>query len=306
MSDDESPTSDKPISATEEFRRAWRNSLLWSLLAIAVGFGSTDAGVAISVLGTGLAYNQRLVAGGALLIAGFMFLVYVRARANDRRLNAESAVEASSARLTDIIEMTVHDAEGARGSIGAAKSIAEYVENNLELEIDRYRSELLDPKNRNNAISELEQISIAYKPPLMGPTIVDSNDVKREIYTRLINRIAQLKLEDQQRVESSFEKSGGVQDRVFARKTELLANITAQIVTFDDATKRIGASAESLTKFYRGISRRERRWYAALDVWAVYLMLGAAILVAGSRTLGCSPDRFIGLEAPPRPAKTNA
>lgn len=302
MSDDESGTGDKPISATEEFRRAWRNSLLWSLLAIAVGFGSTDAGVAVSLLGTGLAFNQRLVASGALVIAGFMFLVYLRAKSNDRRLNAQSAVEASSASLNDIIQLTVRDAEAARGSIGSAKSTAEYIEHHLETEITRYKSELLDPKNRNTAISELQQLSIPYKPPLMGPSNIDPNDLKRELYTRLTNRIEQLKLEEQQRIEGSLEKADSVFLKVAARNTELLSGVAAQVATFDEATKRIGSSADSLTKFYKGISRRELRWYAALDVWAVYLMLGAALLVAGSRTMGYSPDRIVGIAAPLRPS----
>lgn len=300
MNDEESGAGDLAISATEEFRRAWRNSLLWSLLAIAVGFGSTEGGVAITLLGTGLAFNQRLVTGAALVIAGFMFLVYLRAKANDRRRNAQSAVEASSAALSDIIDLTVRDAKGARAAIASAKDVAENIEQGLRMEIMRYRSALLDPKNRNTAISELRQAATPFKPPIMTPPNGDLNALKREIYIRLTNRAEQLEQEEKQRIESGVKKADEVPLKAAAKKVELLESIAGQLASYDEATKRIGASSDSLTRFYKGISRRERRWYAALDVGSVYLMLGAALLVAGSRTLGYSPDRMVGIEAPPR------
>ena len=294
MSQDSPDSNDQPITATEEFRRSWRNSLLWSLLAIAVGLGSTANDVQVSLLGTGLAFNQRVLAFAALLIAGFMFLVYLRALANDRRRNTQSAIEANSAELTDIIAHTVSDAEDAKAAMIAARAGADTLTNDLRQAMLHHKYSLEDPRNADTAIAELQRLAMPYRPPLSMLANGDANSVRYEIYTSITQRIDALTLHYSQKIERGNAKVEEILVSAEEMKSSAIDGMLGKIDIFDTATQRLHDSADRLTRFYSRISRRDRRWSALLDIAAVWTMFGLAVLSAGTRTFGCAPDRILG------------
>lgn len=95
--DEDAPTSDlvgKPLNITDEFRRAKRNSLVWSVITIAACLANSRHGPDGEVISTlapmGLHLTQNMVVVGSAITSFVMVLGYYRAASLLRRQNSQA------------------------------------------------------------------------------------------------------------------------------------------------------------------------------------------------------------------------
>lgn len=155
-STDEVLKRSKQLELNEDFRRAARNSMIWSLLALIAGIGrASGAEVNVTFLGAGLTFGQSTLAAGALIGAGFMFLAYFRAYQRFRNQNNELAFDVAAGEMIKAVKALNVIAEEARAEVVSAAKSAEQ----LQLETVQYMNEF---KRRGQSL---------VKPPRIGDVL---------------------------------------------------------------------------------------------------------------------------------------
>ena len=319
---DEEDANQKTISFSDEFRRAKRNSLVWSGLALVVGFGHTASNsisgvsVAVPIFGTGLAYRPDVLAALALVGATFMIAGFLRADANVRIFSSPAALGAKAHEIAGFLDKLGVATQDALGAIHNARMRA----STSEQEVDSLLGHLAADAGLNGSlISPVEAFKNTNSPSFR---LTDGPETLKEPLGKYINQFqaheADLKEKVQRHwdaalqrwstaLESTRAQARGYKERVAVHTSEAEKLISAKIAQLESL-------ANGLKGFHPSISASERRWYYLYDltpVWVLFL-LGATstiMTIAGTppalhlpkpitRQLDGNSTRLSGLSGP--------
>ena len=303
MNREEAPSGGKSINLSEDFRRAVRNSLLWSSLALVTGLGRpTGHDVNVSFLGAGLAFNPQTLSFGAALGAAYMFALFLRSKQRLLSENNHLAVEAKSAELRDLIALLIKDATSARGWVANARQVFETFPDEVGRQLAQFNMQvaaLYSGQSRQTAVRELRTITEKIKPQLMGgEPPVDPNRIREHHQELLQNRPNPLSddIKKQEKdVNDQIEKLAILLPKETEQRSAQRDQAVAQ---FDAATQRITETEDRLGRFHSDILRSEKRWYQTMDVAIPAAIFAIGFVLASARVIGLEPERWSYLNPP--------
>ena len=265
----------KPIDFGDEFRRARRNSLIWSGLLILIGIGHSKlAETTPPILNTGLAYTRLELALIAFVVAAYMYIEFVRADRRVRTFSSPAALSMKAGELSTMLGRLVEDTRTALGTVLNAK-----------IQIDQFRTAF--DFRINSFVRETSEIYTGppqlweQGSPYNRPMIPD--ELSKE--TVLIWADAR-----ERELEDRFRQIRNGQNQQFNKKLHEFSNImisdlvkqeTAVAISENNisgAVATVAAAAANLSGFHPAIEKSEVRYYRWVDLFAVRAMGVAALI----------------------------
>ena len=292
--DNQASAPAKPINHSEEFRRAVRNSLLWSALALVAGLGrATAIDVNVTFLGAGLAFNPRALCAGAMIGASYMFAVYVRASQRLVFENSRPKIEAKSGEMLEIIDVLIAEAQAARGNVSQVEKLGEAVRREAVSRLILASSTLSTWFDTRDGAMRLEQLRDSVRPGGMNYPQDTAAALGERTKLLIDERIRQLAAIRQQATDQANAMMEKLTTELPSTHAAILHDHSEQLERYDAATRRLTESRKELRQFDNDIANRERRWHWSLDVVAVTGLFVVALLASGARLSGYPPTNSI-------------
>ncbi|MBJ7437614.1 MAG: hypothetical protein JHD35_01130 [Sphingopyxis sp.] len=271
-------TKREPFPYTDDFRRAKRNSLIWSgiTLAVALGTPQIEEGLAtVGSIGVNLGYEQGVLVVVSGVIAIFMIIGFVQALQR-MRLHAsnlfygDTDVEAVFAKLSKDAREAIYRIKDAKqtfaSSAGRIKNetdeiarLAQQLENPNEFAPPR------PPHRRGGNLPELDELQAIRAQYAALQKWAD--EIKPSIKTA-VNNSAGARYEAVERLKnlgsfifSEFSKSGESYEQLVSNEVSALEH-----------------KVSTLKQFHDGIYRADRWWFWTYDVATVILLWGVSMI----------------------------
>lgn len=254
------------INFTEDFRRAKRNSLVWSAITAFVAYAPNWSAEA-TVFGMKMGYPQAGLTFILWLAAAFFGLSFIRANVPLKTLNSEAARE-SEAVWHDIKETLsgwqarLSDKDAAINNLFETSRSFKEIQDRIEQAI----SDLpVDFKNRADG-SFTDQLAKFSTPAWDDPNGTQFYLHVNAYWSDWRTEWVEFVREASQWTLDQFKEHGPTYDRT---RTDYLA---ADLTTVT-AIKQL---EESLSRFREAISEAERAWHFSLDIFATYAVFFVA------------------------------
>lgn len=263
----------EPIRFSEEFRKAKRNALFWSMVTMLLALGLTNGSNEIEVYGIvrHLTFPHGLLLSSSLAVLVFMTLGFRRAQIRLRSNHSDFAVAhrlSEAAEVADtLFEKVTTTLQGA-GELDAhiqdrlerMKSLADAEISNIsqvKVSLQNVKEDKLDGFLKGNAPLEIKEISSAAKKCIEA---VDY--AQRSIESTIGNILRNMDPKQTPRPLPELTKEGGA----LAVNTDELAELSKSLRVFSDA-----------------IGKGERRWLFWYDEVPVYGLAAVATIFAAMR-----------------------
>jgi len=266
-----------PFPYTEDFRKAKRNSLVWSGITIAASLGNPtvpNAPVTMGQLGLNLGFSQSLIIFMSGTVAVFMALGFWQAFRRMRLFASELfAGETDADQVFKQLTATARTAnqhlakaEGAIGAaIGAAQSIVD--DARMRLNFDQEETRPPTPGQYSYILRQLDEPTLAQKYEVARGELDHWVATVSEYYNRrnadfaakTADAVAQLEKLSQSISEAAIPRIQAFRD---VDKTH-----------YDDLYTKV----VKLTRLHSNIYREERWWFWAFDVGVVAVMFVLAM-----------------------------
>ena len=260
-----------PVPYTDEFRKARRNSLLWSSLTIAASFGTSnshDGLVTSQSVGLNLGFDQGVIVGLFGLVAIFMAVGFVQAY-NQLRLYASNLFAGN----TDVEETF---ATLSRTASEIRERLKEFDSRHQTLmrEIDRPFTRMAEilgaliPIDYSFAHNiDLDDVHIDQRSPSdIKIAVTNADQMKKRVKhwaRQAENRLNGIK----QRVqESTSELNQEMHKALNSRDVFLTPFLESEKAALDGDLLTLPAKVTELRRFHDGIYRSDRLWFYLWDV----------------------------------------
>ncbi len=260
-----------PVPYTDEFRKARRNSLLWSSLTIAASFGTSnshDGLVTSQSVGLNLGFDQGVIVGLFGLVAIFMAVGFVQAY-NQLRLYASNLFAGN----TDVEETF---ATLSRTASEIRERLKEFDSRHQTLmrEIDRPFTRMAEilgaliPIDYSFAHNiDLDDVHIDQRSPSdIKIAVTNADQMKKRVKhwaRQAENRLNGIK----QRVqESTSELNQEMHKALNSRDVFLTPFLESEKAALDGDLLTLQAKVTELRRFHDGIYRSDRLWFYLWDV----------------------------------------
>ena len=260
-----------PVPYTDEFRKARRNSLLWSSLTIAASFGTSnshDGLVTSQSVGLNLGFDQGVIVGLFGLVAIFMAVGFVQAY-NQLRLYASNLFAGN----TDVEETF---ATLSRTASEIRERLKEFDSRHQTLmrEIDRPFTRMAEilgaliPIDYSFAHNiDLDDVHIDQRSPSdIKIAVTNADQMKKRVKQwarQAENRLNGIK----QRVqESTSELNQEMHKALNSRDVFLTPFLESEKAALDGDLLTLQAKVTELRRFHDGIYRSDRLWFYLWDV----------------------------------------
>lgn len=284
----------EPINIFEEYRRAKKNSMLWSSISFLVATGVTwpragkalpeDQPITLSWVGTGIGFPSWLIVAAFAVTAMYMWLSWVWA---DRRLvlaNSPLLFEKSISDLSQVLSDLAQQIEVHRAAIAA--SYREHIESEVAFEslFKRNKSFLVAENEYIQKISELDQAVNEYVSRVNFVTTEKDESLSialiRQNISGILHDLREIANKKQKRVDLSKKRNKDIQYRIDQNSEKL----RLEIANFNE----IGYD---LVGFHQSIGVSERIRIFMLDyvpVNAIFLLAMASSAICGVYLAGAS------------------
>ena len=305
-------TARKSMALTEDLRRGTRNSMLWSLLALAAGIGqSSNPEINVSALGATLSFSHATLAFGALAGAIYMFVAYLRSLDHFVRENSQIAIETKSSEMIKIIGKLSEEAEDAITAIAKARHLSEELRLEAARQMSKFKRTIENMLPRTGLLENLRQIRSNMPIPSMmdGP---GSGSVGRAVYNNLMEcfdlAAKNVTKEDEGAITAIAEATKAVEHDLPVSLDLMLDQRDESISTYDAATQRLATVSALLRTFHLDFALRDKIYHRLLDVGAVagLFLVGVAAstaLIDGKSPTSDYPWLNPAITAPPKSAR---
>lgn len=262
---------------TEAFRRAKRNSLIWSGITIAAALGSPpfhNGEATLGQLGLSLTYDKSVLIGIAGVVAIFMAMGFYQAY---RRIALHASQIFAGKTNVEVVFKSLSD------RAAQARNHIDRTVNNFDKELredlsgvgKKFQSQLFDIQKWHN-----ERIALAQKfekGSLLSKKFVSDNDIAISIpeIRQYISQVLEFRRENGDQIRDAKatldELISEVFNRVAQRETEESKKIDREISVLE---KHVAA----LTRFHSGIYRSEKVWFWTYDIAPTVLLFLIAMI----------------------------
>ena len=263
------------INFPDEFRKARRNSLIWSCLTIAASLGQAvnDSSpqrdkISFGSLANGLVYDHAAVIIMLSIVSFYMIISFYRYDLAIKPINSHLYRKESKQDLISAVDHISTMIDNYKTAI--AQNGSKILD--ISSDIDR-RYKFLSKELKlqlNSQISEL----IA---KLSGHPNIDAIEIANVVRSSLEDSLRIIDQIDKQ-VEDTYNRA---HDGFIIDAKRLAENVG-----------NLSSFSSDLNRFYDGILISEQRWYRAFDKFLTYLLFFLAIIIAALALTGHLPFGF--------------
>lgn len=273
MDDDEHPA----FPYTEAFRKAKRNSLIWSGITIAAALGSPplhNGEATLGQLGLSLTYDKSVLIGIAGLVAIFMALGFYQAY---RRVTLHASQIFAGETNVEVVFKSLSDrAAQARNHIDrTSRNFDKELRDDLSGVGKKLGHQIFQIEKWHNEQVGLAQNLSKWSP--LSKKFLSDDDIASSIpeIRKYMSKVLENSIETGDQIKETnstlAELIGEVFNRVAQRETEESEKIDREISVLE---KHVGA----LVRFHSGIYRSEKVWFWAYDIAPTVLLFAIAML----------------------------
>lgn len=261
------------LNISQDYRRAKRNSLIWSALTILaiVGQPTTAAGAnadqtVVSIFQLGMGFTQLQIFIVCLIASVFMFLGFLRSEGMLRLQNTKMMRQKKVSDYGLILEALSADVHNAGLDIENSRAQAHEAAQRLENEIKPFFNAMENLRGRvSQAQSELEDNYFFETIEGQGPQ--PKGEKVRTAIDRIKSRLSGIAEEIERPPAIPENLSGGT-----------IAEIKASTNQFEERAKAIAEVAEAFSMLDGAIGAGQRRWHWVHDKLPVYGLFSASII----------------------------
>lgn len=263
---------------TDDFRKAKRNSLLWSGITLVAAMGSPPVVGGESTfghLGFSLTYSKSVIVWVAGLVAIFMAIGFYQAFQRIKlHANQLFAGETDVERVFQQLRLS-------------AKATVQHV-TNINNNLPAVATEALEPEKIREAIDRVRTLLEVESKGTEIKAILDRFDVSNagtmptEVARRVANDVIGLIGAREQKSIEANAKLGELESLIDATRDDMAARIVAitdkRVVQAHDEENEMTRSVARLMRFHQGLYRSEIRWFWGFDVAPVALLCLTAMV----------------------------
>jgi ribosomal protein L17 len=287
---DEVTTADlgvKPISYTDEFRRAKRNSLVWSSLTILACLGTAASPgaastwpTAIAVVPLGIHLDRSVIIASVAMAAVFFAVGYVRSMQLVNRLSSELVLSSAFHDLVNALRKLEIDAGFA---LQESKDVTEqahiFKKNIRDAKTAYFRAIQSAQEQSMEKVKHFQAKMISNVAKLIMKKVLDSGVGMADENRRFIENIVfDAIYNDLNRWSKDIAQTlfSGTDDHLVQN---LIPNISTDVL--NSQVSMIGGLADQLDAFSRKIGFGDRWWYYIFDHGVIAALFGIAMVLAG-------------------------